>query len=219
MMVSYEAGVVSKRRYTGKAWKLLRMNHHASDLRMCGEMVVRHPGQRRHIFPGDRAVRPHPEHVAVKLGVQHWLHLPCQPTDSRPSRSEGQPLDAARRPTLTPTIRRISPARPPPRRTHPGSRPAPHSPRHHPKEHPHAPYYFGPYNGGNRMRMMLRVSIPVETGNAAIRNGTIGSKIQSILAELKLEAAYFTDENGCRSALIIFDMKDTSEIPAVVEPR
>jgi len=42
------------------------------------------------------------------------------------------------------------------------------------------------------MRMMLKVSIPVDTGNAAIRDGSIVKKIQTILADLKPEAAYFT---------------------------
>jgi hypothetical protein len=67
--------------------------------------------------------------------------------------------------------------------------------------------------------MLLRASIPVETGNAAIKAGTLGSTIEAILADLKPEAAYFaSDENGNRSACIVFDMKDTSQIPAVAEP-
>ena len=69
------------------------------------------------------------------------------------------------------------------------------------------------------MRMLLRVSIPVEAGNAAARAGTLGSTIEKILADLKPEAAYFfADDNGNRSGSIVFDMKDTSEIPAVAEP-
>jgi hypothetical protein len=69
------------------------------------------------------------------------------------------------------------------------------------------------------MRMLLRVSIPVETGNAAAKAGTLGSTIEKILADLKPEAAYFiADDNGCRSGSIVFDMKDTSQIPAVAEP-
>jgi hypothetical protein len=67
--------------------------------------------------------------------------------------------------------------------------------------------------------MLLRVSIPVETGNAAAKAGTLGSTIEKILSELKPEAAYFfADDNGQRSGSIVFDMKDTSEIPAAAEP-
>jgi hypothetical protein len=65
---------------------------------------------------------------------------------------------------------------------------------------------------------MLRASIPNEAGNAAIRDGSIGEKIQAILADLKPEAAYFTDFDGKRTAYIFFNMSDTSEIPAVAEP-
>ena len=69
------------------------------------------------------------------------------------------------------------------------------------------------------MRMLLRVSIPVETGNAAVKAGTLGSTIERILADLKPEAAYFTaDDNGNRSASIVFDMQDSSQIPAIAEP-
>jgi hypothetical protein len=69
------------------------------------------------------------------------------------------------------------------------------------------------------MRMLLRVSIPVETGNAAAKNGTLGTTIEKILADLKPEAAYFyADDNGNRSGSVVFDMKDTSEVPAVAEP-
>ena len=69
------------------------------------------------------------------------------------------------------------------------------------------------------MRMLLRVSIPVEAGNAAAKNGTLGPTVERILGDLKPEAAYFfTDDSGQRSGSIVFDMKDSSEIPAVAEP-
>jgi len=69
------------------------------------------------------------------------------------------------------------------------------------------------------MRMLLRVSIPAETGNAAAKAGTLGSTVQRILADLKPQAAYFfADDSGNRSGSIVFDMTDTSQIPGVAEP-
>ncbi len=68
------------------------------------------------------------------------------------------------------------------------------------------------------MRCLLKVSIPVEAGNTAISDGSLPKTIESILADLKPEAAYFAEEKGNRTAFVFFDLKDTSQIPAVAEP-
>jgi hypothetical protein len=68
------------------------------------------------------------------------------------------------------------------------------------------------------MRMLMVATMPVEAGNAAVRNGTIGATIKGLLDDLKPEAAYFTEQNGERSAFVVFDMKDTSQIPGICEP-
>jgi hypothetical protein len=68
------------------------------------------------------------------------------------------------------------------------------------------------------MRILLKVSIPVEKGNAAAKAGKLGAIIKSILDEQKPEAAYFTELEGERTGLIVVDLKDPSQIPAVAEP-
>jgi hypothetical protein len=68
------------------------------------------------------------------------------------------------------------------------------------------------------MRFLLKVNIPVEAGNSAAKAGKLGSTIQSILEDLKPEAAYFMDDNGQRTGYIFFDMQDASQIPAIAEP-
>lgn len=68
------------------------------------------------------------------------------------------------------------------------------------------------------MRFLLKVNIPVESGNAAAKTGKLGATIQSILADLKPEAVYFTDTNGQRTGFIFLEMQDASQIPAIAEP-
>ena len=68
------------------------------------------------------------------------------------------------------------------------------------------------------MRFLLKVNIPVESGNAAAKAGKLGATIQSILADLKPEAVYFTDSNGQRAGFIFLEMQDASQIPAIAEP-
>ena len=68
------------------------------------------------------------------------------------------------------------------------------------------------------MRFLLKVSIPIEAGNAAIKNGTLGDTIHSILADQKPEAVYFCAEDGNRTALIFLNMENGSDLPKILEP-
>ena len=68
------------------------------------------------------------------------------------------------------------------------------------------------------MRMLLHVRIPHEAFNAAVRDGSAESKMKRILEELQPEATYFTEYHGRRSALLIVDLADVSQIPVFAEP-
>lgn len=68
------------------------------------------------------------------------------------------------------------------------------------------------------MRILLNVTIPHQQFNAAVKDGTAGSKLTRILEAIKPEAAYFTEQNGHRGAVLVVDLSDPSKIPALAEP-
>ena len=67
------------------------------------------------------------------------------------------------------------------------------------------------------MQFLVKVSFPVEAGNAAAKKD--GFKvIQTILEQQKPEAAYFIAGGGQRTGILIIDIKDASDIPRIAEP-
>jgi hypothetical protein len=68
------------------------------------------------------------------------------------------------------------------------------------------------------MRTLMRVTVDIEKGNEAIKSGTMGKIIENAAKEMKPEAMYFLTDNGARTGYFIFDMKDSSQVPPLVEP-
>ncbi|AYG79019.1 hypothetical protein DWB77_01128 [Streptomyces hundungensis] len=68
------------------------------------------------------------------------------------------------------------------------------------------------------MRVLLKAKLDTEKANEAIRGGTMEKTMQSAMEMLRPEAAYFTAQDGCRTAIIVFDLADTSDIPRLTEP-
>jgi hypothetical protein len=66
------------------------------------------------------------------------------------------------------------------------------------------------------MRFLFKISIPVEAGNKAAKDAF--SVIPKILEQQKPEAAYFIAENGKRTGILVIDMSDPSQLPAIAEP-
>jgi hypothetical protein len=66
--------------------------------------------------------------------------------------------------------------------------------------------------------MLLKVKIPHEEFNKAVRDGSAGNKLRRILEETKPEAVYFTEQNGQRGAILIVDVADPSKLPSFAEP-
>lgn len=68
------------------------------------------------------------------------------------------------------------------------------------------------------MRMMMKVQMDTEAASTAIADGSIPQLMQDTLGRLQPEAAYFGPENGVRTAFIVFDMQDPSQLPTISEP-
>ena len=68
------------------------------------------------------------------------------------------------------------------------------------------------------MRPLMTVSIPVESGNRAIKEGLVEKILSEFHQNHRPEAAYFTTRNGLRTMFLVVDIKDTSYMPAIAEP-
>ncbi|MEV5239768.1 hypothetical protein AB0K89_11755 [Streptomyces cinnamoneus] len=67
------------------------------------------------------------------------------------------------------------------------------------------------------MRMLLRARMDTRAGNEALRGGTMSKVVEEMIERLHPEAAYFTALDGGRTCLFVFDMEDSSQMPAVCE--
>jgi hypothetical protein len=67
------------------------------------------------------------------------------------------------------------------------------------------------------MRVMIKFSFPVESGNDAIRSKRVEKVFKQIAEELKPEAAYFCPQGGERGGLIVVDMTSSSQIVEIAE--
>ncbi len=68
------------------------------------------------------------------------------------------------------------------------------------------------------MRTMTRVKMQVEADNRAFQDGTLSKTMMEAIERLKPEAACFYPDQGLRTALMVLDVKDSSEILAIAEP-
>lgn len=68
------------------------------------------------------------------------------------------------------------------------------------------------------MKMLLNAIFPTEPFNALVRSGKAGEILQKIVAELKPEAVYFTEEDGMRAVLMVVDIASPADVPRLAEP-
>ncbi len=68
------------------------------------------------------------------------------------------------------------------------------------------------------MRTLMKISMPVGSGAPNVKDGTIGRILGETTNRLHPEAAYFYPEHGHRTAIMVFDLKNPSELPIITEP-
>jgi len=68
------------------------------------------------------------------------------------------------------------------------------------------------------MRILLKTQPNTLSTNPKIKDEPVGENLNSISSDIQSEAVYSYFENGRRTAPIIFDIQDQSELPAIVEP-
>jgi hypothetical protein len=68
------------------------------------------------------------------------------------------------------------------------------------------------------MRVMAKITVPVESGSQAVRDGRMGKLIQAAAERWKPEAMYFGPSEGRRTAFMVFDMPDPSDMVPFAEP-
>ncbi len=60
--------------------------------------------------------------------------------------------------------------------------------------------------------------MPVESGNRAIKDGSLGTAMKRAADRWKPEAMYFTTFDGQRTAFMVFNLPDASDMPPFAEP-
>ena len=68
------------------------------------------------------------------------------------------------------------------------------------------------------MRMMMKAQLDTEAASRAIQDGSMRSVLEETMGRLRPEAAYFGPEDGVRTAFVVFDMEDPSQLPSLTEP-
>jgi hypothetical protein len=67
------------------------------------------------------------------------------------------------------------------------------------------------------MRVMVKFSFSVDSGNAAIRTGKLEKVFQQLIEDLKPEAAYFHAVAGDRGGFFVVNMQESSQIADIAE--
>ncbi len=68
------------------------------------------------------------------------------------------------------------------------------------------------------MRFLMHFKLPHEPFNKLMREGVAGAKIGRIVEETRPEHIFFMEQDGYRSGVAIYDIKETAKFCTVAEP-
>jgi hypothetical protein len=68
------------------------------------------------------------------------------------------------------------------------------------------------------MRMLMTVQMDTEASSAVIQSGGMAKVMESALEQMHAEAAYFTTNEGQRTAYVVFDLREPAQMPQLAEP-
>jgi hypothetical protein len=64
----------------------------------------------------------------------------------------------------------------------------------------------------------MSFKIPTDTFNRLVRDGVAGERLGRVVRETRPEHIYFTEQDGTRAGVAIYDIQDSSKFCAVAEP-
>lgn len=68
------------------------------------------------------------------------------------------------------------------------------------------------------MRMLMTVEMDTEASNRSLKDGSLPKMMDSAMQRMHPEAAYFTTHEGLRTAYIVLDIKEPSQMVQIAEP-
>jgi len=66
--------------------------------------------------------------------------------------------------------------------------------------------------------MMMKVQMDTQAASQAVADGSLPQLMQDMMGRLQPESAYFGPEDGVRTAFIVFDLQDPSQLPRLRSP-
>jgi len=68
------------------------------------------------------------------------------------------------------------------------------------------------------MRFLMTFKMPHESFNKLVREGVAGQKLGRVVEETRPEHIFFTEQDGHRAGVAVYEIKEPSSLCAIAEP-